>query len=302
MVRRRPTDAERRKKRATDRRRARRLTREHKERLRREIKSKKQELSLIKKGSGVTKDRAHSIERKRRKKSVQQEIYELERELRAAKKRRLGSAPAAQPAPQLVREPGMGALPDFVIIGAMKGGTSYFYHLLTQHPLVEPASAKELHFFESHFDLGVEWYRRCFPPPRWEDGQWTITGEATPGYLPNGLVPERMAKVVPQARLIALLRNPVDRTYSQYQQVTRKGRQTLTFEEAIGVKKRRPGVGGETSDEGGDDLIGLAEARHKYLSKSIYVDQLLRWSEFFPKEQMLVLKSEDFFENPVEAL
>src|SRR5215210_7138910 len=62
-------------------------------------------------------------------------------------------------------EPSIGALPDFVIIGAQKGGTSFLYYLLTQHPLVEPAARKELHFFDQleHFDNGAEWYRRCFP-------------------------------------------------------------------------------------------------------------------------------------------
>jgi hypothetical protein len=84
--------------------------------------------------------------------------------------------------------------------------------------------------------------------------------------------------VAPRTRLIALLRNPVDRAYSDYQQVVRKGREPQTFEEA---------VGSESSE---------------YLSRSVYVDQLLRWSEFFPEEQTLVLKSEDFFERPQETL
>jgi hypothetical protein len=174
----------------------------------------------------------------------------------------------------------IGALPDFVIIGAQKGGTSFLYYLLTRHPLVEPAARKELHFFDQpeHFDNGAEWYRRCFPRLSSKDGQRSITGEATPYYMFDPPVAERMAEVVPQARLIALLRNPVDRAYSHYQMQVKRGTEPRSFEEAI-------------------------EQQHSsYVSRGIYVDQLLRWFEFFSKEQMLILKSEDFFERPVETL
>jgi hypothetical protein len=305
--------AERRKERASNRKRAQRLRSEHKKKLRSEIKSKKQQLSQTKRDFRSAEERAARIECKRRKKTLQQELYELERELRAAKKGRAMSAPAAQSAPRVAGEPGMGVLPDFFVIGGKKCGTSFFYHLLSQHPYVEPAAAKELHFFDRHFDEGLEWYRRCFPQPRWEDGRRTITGEATPGYMRSSLAPVRMARVVPQARLIALLRNPVDRAYSDYQMVLRKGRETRSFEKAVGAEEatieakvgkwraRRIGGEDETSkheeDGGGPD-----DSPRQYLSRGLYVYQLVRWSKFFDKEQMLVLKSEDFFENPTDTL
>jgi hypothetical protein len=248
-----------------------------------ELKRKRQESRRIRKQLRATEDENESSELKESRERVQQEILLLDKELRAAKERRAGSVPDVRQAPQAASEHQTGALPGFVIIGTMKGGTTYLYHLLTLHPLVEPAAAKELQFFNRYFDEGVEWYRQCFPVPRWEDGRRTITGEATPGYLPHPLVPERMARIIPQARLIALLRNPVDRTFSDYKQVTRKGRESRTFEEAMGY-------------------ANLDDAPRKFLSKSIYVDQLLRWSEFFPREQMLVLKSEDFFEDPAGTL
>ena len=221
-------------------------------------------------------EKAERKKYKKNKKRVQQEIFRLKKELRASR-RRAKDGPGDQPAPQVAVEPRTGALPDFVIIGGKKCGTSSLYNLLTQHPLIEPAASKELHYFDLLFDEGAEWYRRCFPAPRWEDGRWTITGEGTP-YMASRHAPERMAEVAPQARLITLLRNPVDRTYSDYQQVVRKGREPRTFEEA---------VEDETSE---------------YLSRGVYVDQLLRWSEFFDREQMLVLKSEDFFERPADTL
>jgi hypothetical protein len=241
--------------------------------LREKRKSKKRELQRMRKEIQPEKERAEKVELKKKKKTIQQEIYRLERELDA-----LGEKERAK-----VEEPQTGALPDFLIIGAKKCGTTSLYHLLTQHSYVEPAAAKELHFFDTHFHMGVEWYRRCFPAPRWKDGRKTITGEATPGYLSRRSVPKRIAEVIPQVRLIALLRNPVDRAYSDYQQVARKGLETLTLEEAI-------------------DRANRGDAPRNYLSASIYVNRLKWWSTFFSKEQMLVLKSEDFFERPQQTL
>ncbi len=181
------------------------------------------------------------------------------------------------------REPDMGALPDFAIIGQRRCGTTFLYHLLSLHPHVERALKKEPYFFSASFDEGVEWYRQYFPAPRMKDGRMTITGEASP-LMANTRVPERMAAVIPDARLIALLRNPVDRTYSDYQQVVRKGRETRPFEEAIGLK-----------DAGPDD-------ESPYVMRSLYADQLQRWWEYFSKDQMLVLKSEELYERPAETL
>jgi hypothetical protein len=223
--------------------------------------------------------RQREIRLRKELKETRLEIFHLNNELDAMKAlvENSGDAPSAE---QVSGEPDVGALPDFVIIGAQKGGTSFLYHLLTRHPLVEPAARKELHFFDhpEYFDHGAEWYRRCFPRLSAEDGQRSITGEATPYYLFDPPVAKRMAEIVPKARLIALLRNPIDRAFSHYQMQVKRGTEPRTFEEAI-----------EQQDS-------------SYMSRGIYVDQLLRWFEFFSKEQMLILKSEDFFERPVETL
>ena len=223
--------------------------------------------------------RQREIRLRKELKETRLEIFHLNNELDAMKAlvENAGDVPSAE---QVSGEPEVGALPDFVIIGAQKGGTSFLYHLLTLHPLVEPAARKELHFFDNPelFDHGAEWYRRCFPRLNSKDGQRSMTGEATPYYLFDPPVAKRMAQIVPQARLIALLRNPIDRAYSHYQMQVKRGTEPRTFEEAI-------------------------EQQHSsYMSRGIYVDQLLRWFEFFGKEQMLILKSEDFFARPVETL
>jgi len=271
---------------------------EKRRRQRQKLKNKRQELKQIgsqqvelkqmRKGLGAVQGWTESIKLRRKKNRVQQEIFALERELRATEEWAEGK--------ELVT----GALPDFVIIGARKAGTSYLYYLLSQHPLVERASAKELHFFDLLFEQeDVEWYRQCFPAPKWKDGRRTITGEATP-YMASHRVPQRVAKVVPQARLIALLRNPVDRAYSDYQQGVRKGRETRSFEEAVGLKKARS-VGREEETPEAEVRPAL-EDNSEYISRSIYVDQLQYWSKFFDKKQLLVLKSEEFFERPKETL
>jgi|SRR5215211_873327 len=234
------------------------------------LKRKKKKYSQVKKKLLAAKDgaeRPDRIKRRRRKaKSLQHEVLwlRLRNAGRAAREEAEG-------------ESGVGTLPDFVIIGAAKGGTTFFYNLLIKHPHVEPATSKEIHYFDLLFDEGTEAYRRCFPLPRWKDGRKTITGEATPGYLFHPHAPERMAEVVPQARLIALLRNPVDLVYSSYQHRARKGQEGRAFEETV--------------------RAALDDPHHVRLSRGIYVDHLLRWSRFFSAEQMLVLKSEDLFER-----
>jgi hypothetical protein len=220
-----------------------------------------------------------------------QEIRHLRNELRTVRERRVVEA-----------GPATGALPDFIIVGAPKCGTTSLYYLLTEHPYVEPAAAKELHFFSSHFDLGLEWYRRCFPRPRYKAGRRTITGEATPSYLFDPYAPERVANTVPEARLIVMLRNPVDRAYSLYQMAMRKGWDTTTtFEEAIGAKQAvGPLTKADAAPEQGSHAV--VDDNSWYLSGGVYVDQLVRWSSLFSDERILVLKSENFWVRPQDTL
>ena len=184
-----------------------------------------------------------------------------------------------------------GPLPDFVVIGTQKGGTSYFYRLLTEHPLVRGAVAKELHFFDNKFSEGVGWYRRCFSEGKRVCGQRTITGEASPSYLFDPQVPERMARIVPDARLIALLRNPADRAYSHYQMEVRRGKEARSFEEATQEEMSSAESGGETVD-----------VPHAYLRRGLYAEQLERFSFFANRERLLVVKSENLFTRRLDVL
>ncbi len=272
--------------------------------LKTELKSKKQDLEQIRKERHTVEDKERRSEYGDRAKKVQQEISQLQRELRVAKERQGGGAPVTRSAPRVVGEAETGALPDFVIIGARKCGTTFLYHLLTQHPHIEPAALKEVHFFDALYEEGVEWYRQNFPTPRWKDGRTTITGEASP-HIAYPLAPERVAEVVPRARLIALLRNPVDRAYSRYQQMVRRGRITRSFEEVVEREKAMLLKAPQSGEDREEYLAEVRESSEDWIQalyKGLYVEHLARWSEFFDREQMLILKSEDFFTRPQEIL
>jgi len=197
-------------------------------------------------------------------------------------------------------------LPDFVIIGAQKGGTTSLYAHLSRHPNVLPARRKEVHFFDNKFARGAGWYRRQFPSVltrvgrRLRHGAPVLAGEASPYYLFHPRAPERLRALLPGARLIVLLRNPVDRAYSQYWHRVRDGQETLSFEEALDREPER--LAGEAERLRADP--GYHSVNHQaysYLARGVYVDQLVRWRALFPADRMLVLRGEDLFENPAKV-
>ena len=107
-------------------------------------------------------------------------------------------------------------LPDFLIIGAQKCGTSFLYRFLVKHPHVKSAFVKEVHYFDLNFAKGNNWYRSNFPL-QVRNTRTYITGEASPYYLFHPHAARRASMVVPDAKLLILLRNPVDRAHSHYQ-------------------------------------------------------------------------------------
>jgi len=190
-------------------------------------------------------------------------------------------------------------LPDFITIGAQKCGTRSLYHYLVQHPCIVLPQKKEVHFFDLNFDKGGLWYRAHFARiwSRWlarAGGRRLVTGESTPYYMFHPRVPERVFGTIPQVKLIALLRNPVDRAYSHYQSRVRKGLERLSFEEAIQKEAER--LKEETERMSRDENYrSLIHQYHSYLSRSVYADQLKEWLSFFPRRQILALRSENFF-------
>jgi hypothetical protein len=200
-------------------------------------------------------------------------------------------------------------LPGFMIIGAQKGGTTSLYRLLEKHPGILPAARKEIHFFDNvnhNFRFGINWYRAHFPTQikqsytRWIRSQNTLTGEATPYYLFHPLAPERVFHATSKVKLIALLREPVARAYSHYQHNVRKGLERLTFEQAIALEEQRLKRDVERLHVD-ERYFSYNHMHYSYISRGLYLQQLIRWHRYFPKKQLLVIRSENFFTNPTEA-
>lgn len=196
-------------------------------------------------------------------------------------------------------------LPDFIIIGAQKSGTSSLFAYLTQHPNLSPSLIKEVHYFDHNFYEGNDWYRTHFPSSLYRSFARRVLRreiaiyEASPSYLAHPHVPQRVYDMIPNIKLIALLRNPADRAYSHYHDRLRKNRETLSFEEAIRMDKR---ILSEYKGQENGDNYKLDEVHYSYLSRGIYVDQLKTWMKVFPQEQFLILKSEDFFADPATTV
>jgi hypothetical protein len=198
-------------------------------------------------------------------------------------------------------------LPDFLIIGTQRGGTTSLYHYLQAHPCLQATTTKEVHFFDRKYHKGLLWYRGHFPTV-WEKSraqqvqkQAFVTGEASPSYLFHPHVYKRVAQTLPHVKLIVLLRNPVDRAYSQYYHSIELGHESRSFEEAIRDEQERTAQEREKilKDE---HYQSYAYKHHSYLTRGIYVDQLQAWMSFFPCEQFLILKSEEFYADPAATL
>lgn len=175
-------------------------------------------------------------------------------------------------------------LPDFLVIGAEKGGTTWLYAVLKSMPELFLPATKEIHFFNRYSSnleeidrfsrLGLSWYARYFAAcPRDQ-----MPGEVTPMYLCDPDAPRRIAETLPEARLIASLREPGDRAYSHYWMARRKGHTRDTFEEV--VAKREP----------------------RFLGRGLYGAQLRQWYEHVPRDRILVLAFEDTVAHPAEGL
>lgn len=194
-------------------------------------------------------------------------------------------------------------LPDYVIIGAQKCGTSSLYRYLNEHPDVAAAAGKEVHYFDWHYGRGTNWYRAHFPTAlsremfRARNGRPLVTGEASPYYLFHPHAPQRVKALLPNVKLVALLRDPVERAVSAYHHQVRAGEESLSLVEALDREPDR--LAGEIARLAQDSSYrSAAHRRFSYLARGVYVDQLETWFRFFPREQVMVIRSEDFFENP----
>jgi hypothetical protein len=174
-----------------------------------------------------------------------------------------------------------GALPNFFLAGTMRSGTTSLTRYLDAHPEVFVAAQKEIHYFDLNYSQGIAWYRQHFSTVNDE----RAVGDATPSYMYMEEAVIRMAETVPGARVIALLRNPVDRAYSHYWLRRAVGAEKSDFVEAINEEPRR---------------IALKDPRREcpYLDMSRYVHQLRRLCRHFPREAVHVVIFEELKSTP----
>ena len=197
-------------------------------------------------------------------------------------------------------------LPDFLILGAMKAGTTSLYRYLAAHPdFARRRRKEEVHFFDKRWARGAAWYASFFPSrvDRWLAalrGRRVFSGETSPYYLFHPRVPARVEAVLPRARLVALLRDPVARAWSHHQHNVRKGYEALGFEDALAREPER--LRGEDERLLADaSRFSLAHRRFSYFARGIYADQIERWLGV-GRDRLLVLRSEDFFADPAAAV
>jgi hypothetical protein len=187
-------------------------------------------------------------------------------------------------------------LPDFLVIGAQKAGTTALYAYLRWHPEIGGPFWKEVSFFDRHWARGEAWYRGQFPLRR----HGRLAGEASPSYVFHPLAPDRVASLVPDVKLIVLLREPGERAYSHYQHEVALGREPLSFEDALGAEDER--LRGEVERLSADPkAFSFAWWNHTYASRGLYADQLELWFELFPREQVLALTTDELGARPAET-
>lgn len=194
-------------------------------------------------------------------------------------------------------------LPDFIVIGAQKSGTSSLYYYLGQHAQLKSAYEKEVHFFDGglnskvdNYQKGEPWYRSHFPLYR-NTGMDQKIFEGSPFYIFNPLVPKRIAEFLPEAKLIAILRNPTERAISHYFHEKRKGRESLPIMDALQAEEERLKAVIENKDYKNEIY-----KNYSYKSRGLYYNQIKRYLDYFQMNNILVINSEKLFLEPDSTL
>ena len=196
-------------------------------------------------------------------------------------------------------------LPDFLILGPGACGTTSLVELyLRSNENIFPSKNNEIFFFDIHYDKSVNWYKVFFPHNflkifRKFLGKKTLTCEATGNYIFHPYAPKRIKEIIPNAKFILMMRNPVDRTFSHYRRQVRRGRQTLSFEDALENELK---IFDEEFErfENDENLSEDIAPTASYLARSRYVEAIERWLKFFPKKQFLFINSDEYFKDPVK--
>lgn len=193
------------------------------------------------------------------------------------------------------------ALPDALLIGAQRAGTTSLFRALAEHPQIVVGRRKEVHFFDhdSSWERGLDWYRAHFPfatDLAWRsraDGLRRVLLEATPAYLFRPQAVPRIRQVLPEVKLLAVLRDPVERALSNWKLAGEWGGQYAPFEEEIEH---------ELAVEEGRSVPGQERRPRGLLARGRYAEQLERVYAHFPRERVRVLEAADLSDDPDATL
>ena len=175
----------------------------------------------------------------------------------------------------------------FLTVGAQKSGTTTYHKILKSQKEIFMATPKEIHFFTLNHSKGENWYHNYFKNQR----QDQIGGEITPFYLFHKEAAKRIYEYNSEMKIIILLRNPIERTISHYFHAKKRGFEHLELQEALEIENKRLAENEPYSYQ-----------KHSYLSRSLYIEQISRYEKLFRPENILIMKSEDFFEKPAKSI
>lgn len=189
--------------------------------------------------------------------------------------------------------------PDYLVVGTKRGGSTSFADWLEQHPAVAPCLAqKGTHYFDTNFRRGRAWYASRFEK---SSAGYGVTGEASPYYMFHPLAPERIKAELPDVKIIAVLRDPVDRLLSHYRYEVERGHEREPLERALDLEDTR--LAGEVERLSQDASYEGYRYRHfSYLHRGHYAEQITHLHTLFAPENLLVLQSEHMFAHPNETL
>lgn len=189
-------------------------------------------------------------------------------------------------------------LPDFLIIGAQKAGTTSLHHYLSQNVKIKAGVIKEAQFFNMNYVRGHQYYRSIFP---FDDD--FLTFDATPDYLDHPDVPELCHQLLPKAKLIIMMREPVSRAFSHFNFVQKYDRfeSELTFEQALAREEDR--VNKALAMRNSDPYTAARHlSNYGYKIKGLYHQHICNWLKYYDKKRMLFIEFSEFVKNPQQSM
>ena len=190
-------------------------------------------------------------------------------------------------------------IPDFLVIGAKRCGTTSLYQHLPEHPCISKSPYDNMGFFNDNFHLGVNWYKSFFPTTftrkkiKSKFGNF-LAFDVTTKYMEEESTANNVYQTKPNMKIIIILRNPVDRAYSQYHLSVRQTAERRSFEDVVEENMNRLN---KESHEHYKIKPKFSAKEDNYLKKGLYALQLRYWLKIFPRENILIVSTEEFESN-----